>query len=1002
MEEIRKDGEASKLSVTGIPDCESAAVADDGMRAIPKVAARPAPLDDTGIGSRIRRAIKERGYLGLCFIVPALIMWLIYISMSVFPFGEESVLVLDLNGQYVYYFEALRDILTEGGSLLYSFRRALGGEFLGIIGYYLASPLSLIVALFPKRMITEALLCIFLLKAGLSGLTFGIYLDRRRKKNPTVTVMFSLMYALSAYAVVMQHNTMWIDNLYLLPLILLGVEELICRKKYKLFVITLSLAAFSNFYIGYMTCIFTALYFFYYYYSRSEEERNPIGEKNHLLRSIIRAGLCALLMVCICAVMLWSSYTALKFGKTEFTNPDYGLAQNFDFLDLVSKLYFGSYDTVRPEGWPFVYSGMLTFMLFPLFFFVKKIPLREKIATALFVAALFLCFNTSTVDIFWHGMQRPNWLNYRYSYMVCFILIVMAHRVFESIDELGYRPIIFSACTISGILLVLQKLDYENLPDLEAVWASLAFLMAYLLVMKGVTFPVAVTKRTATLILTIFVGFEMYAAGLSNLMRLDSDVVYTSRTTYRNHMDTYDPAFEKLQEYDTSFYRSEKVIYKRTNDNLAQGVFGLSNSTSTLNANTISFLQSLGLASKSHWSKYLGSTPATDTLLGIKYLAGLGRDSLPEYYSEVFSQNGVGSLESSSKTVHVYNNPYAMSVVFGASEKITEVDLLGDDSELGNPFERLNSIYASLIGTDSTELFVNLKQGHPVSNNLTTGSTTGHVKYYPVNSDSVSYLTYDIVAETDDVIYMYIPSTYPRECNLTVNGASKGTYFGNETHRIVELGSYEAGQELTIKLELNEDELYISTDDSSFFYYFDDDVYRSVAPMLKGSEFNITEWTEDTLSGSINVSEGDELIFTTIPYDEGWKVTADGKEIETFKVLDSLIAFRLPVGEHSLEMKYRPDCAVYGSIVSIAGIVIFAAVCVAEHVIKKKRAAVTVGAGAASSDLGASDTELPEADGASATFDTEMSDIPDADSSSEADETSEAGDTALSDDSDPI
>ena len=77
-----------------------------------------------------------------------------------------------------------------------------------------------------------------------------------------MTVGFSTLYALCAYAVVMQHNTMWIDNLIYLPLILLGVENIIKNGKYKMFIITLSLAIMSNFYIGYMTCIFVALYIF--------------------------------------------------------------------------------------------------------------------------------------------------------------------------------------------------------------------------------------------------------------------------------------------------------------------------------------------------------------------------------------------------------------------------------------------------------------------------------------------------------------------------------------------------------------------------------------------------------------------------------------------------------------------------------------------------------------------------------------------------------------------
>ncbi len=71
-----------------------------------------------------------------------------YISRAVFPIGEGSVLILDLNGQYVSFFEELRNKLLGGGSLLYSWSRTLGGEFLGIFAYYLASPFSLIVCLF--------------------------------------------------------------------------------------------------------------------------------------------------------------------------------------------------------------------------------------------------------------------------------------------------------------------------------------------------------------------------------------------------------------------------------------------------------------------------------------------------------------------------------------------------------------------------------------------------------------------------------------------------------------------------------------------------------------------------------------------------------------------------------------------------------------------------------------------------------------------------------------
>ena len=166
-------------------------------------------------------------HVWLAFLFPVVLMALIYIAMEVWPFGKNSVLVLDLNGQYVYYFEAMRDILRGEQGFLYSFERALGGEFLGIIAYYLASPFIVLVALFPEGMITESLYAILLLKCGLSGFNMCVYLHKSHPTAPISEVIFSVMYALTSSAVVQQHNTMWIDCLLFFPLIMLGMESLI-------------------------------------------------------------------------------------------------------------------------------------------------------------------------------------------------------------------------------------------------------------------------------------------------------------------------------------------------------------------------------------------------------------------------------------------------------------------------------------------------------------------------------------------------------------------------------------------------------------------------------------------------------------------------------------------------------------------------------------------------------------------------------------------------------
>lgn len=908
-----------------VPNRVGERVSGDSCTAVPcATLLRDIPYG-TGPKAFWRRTLRERKYLLICFFLPALLMWLTYITMKVYPFGEESVLVLDLNGQYVYFFEALRDIIREGGSMLYSFRRSLGGDFIGIIGYYLASPFSVITAIFPDTMMTEALLVMFLLKTGLCGLTFGIYMEATRKvRNRPVTVMFSTLYALCAYAVVMQNNTMWIDNLIWLPLVILGLENLIKHGKFKLYVISLALAVMSNFYIGYMMCIFSLLYFFFYYYSLSEEERNPAGIKRFFVRRFVRFGIFSLIAVAICAVLVWGSYYSLTFGKTEFTHPSYAVSQKFDFLDLASKMYFGSYDTVRPEGWPFVYCGMLSFILLPLYFFAKKVSIREKIARALLCLVLVFSFNTSTIDMFWHGMQRPNWLNYRYSFMLVFLLLVMAYKAFEEIKDIGYRAVFASAGVITLVLFILQKQEYENLPDLGAVWASVGFIIAYLLLLRASTWNTKVIRRTASLVLCILVAFEAYTASLSNLVALDDDVVFSNRTDYRTFIDKYRPVVNRLREYDNGFYRAEKTYHRKTNDNMALGLFGVSNSTSTLNAKAIKLLANYGLSSKSHRSKYLGATEVFDTLFGIKYVLSQNASETSPLYSEVLSENGVG----------VYENPYAMSVVSGVNEALRDLDISSDERVSYSPFEVMNETVTAMLGEEEK-----LQLFKPITSEITENETdrttsTGHYKWTKKSDESYVLLTF--TATTSDPVLMFLPSDFTRECKLYVNSSSKGKYFGTETCRVIDIGSFTPGQEVSVKLVPEKDNIYIKSGEE-YFYTFDSELFKSVAPRLNTSPFKIREYSEDMLSGTIHVLPGEELIYTSIPYDKGWKIEANGEDVESFEILDGLMAFRLDAGSYNLTLKYRPDCIFYASIISVGATVLFAVICVIDTTVGKKR-----------------------------------------------------------------
>ncbi|MBQ3126860.1 MAG: YfhO family protein, partial [Clostridia bacterium] len=720
--------------------------------------------------------------------------------------------------------------------------------------------------------------------------------------------------------VVQQHNTMWIDALIWLPMITLGIEQMIKFGRFKLFVVSLALTVLSNFYIGYMCCIYVAIYFFYYFYAHNEDDRNnPCGEKNHFARSLLRIGGFSALALGIAMVIILTAYYALTFGKTTFSNPSYSLGQQFDFFDMLVKFYPGSYDTVRPEGLPFVYCGLLTIILVPLFFMSRRFSVREKVMAGVVIAIFVISFNATTLDLVWHGFQRPNWLNYRYSFMLCFFLLVLAYRAYLHMQDNAPRTIVAVTAFLALFIVIAQKLEVEHLKDFEGVWFSLFCLGLYLVVLC-MALKDDYRENTA-MILTILVCLEVFCAGLTNVVALDDDVYYSKYSSYVDYMAKMRPIVETVQENDTSFYRMEKTEHRKTNDNMALNIRGLSNSTSTLNAEVIEFLARMGYSSRSHWTKYLGGTPVNDSLLGLKYI--IAAEDLSDYYTAAYTEGDYTA----------YRNPYALSLAYAVNPAINEMDF----EDYNTPFERLNDLVGAMLGEDTLPLFTAIEKDSSDSDNCDVSYIASHVKYLPTNTAKEANVYYTFTAPSDDEIFFYLPSEYPREVGMKVNGTSfSDGFYQNETSRIVSLGRFTPGEQVRVTLTIKQDDLYV-LDRVPFFYAINMDLLADAFGQLAEGNYHIdAEYKESHFTGTITTTAERSTVFTSLPYDEGWQVYLDGERVEIYKTLDALIAFDAEPGTHTLEMKYAPKAFTLGITCTIVSTIIFIALCFIEPIWRRR------------------------------------------------------------------
>lgn len=897
-------------------------------------------------------------HLFLCFSIPFLLMFLVYAVIGIHPFGNNSVLTLDLQAQFVYYYEEVRRLMVEGGSWLYSWGRTLGGEMMGMIDYYMCSPFNVILVLFPKEKICDAIMLIQLAKVGSMGLTFGIYLELSRRTKGVRSVMFSLMYALCAFSVIQLINPMWLDAVILLPLLVLGTELLIREKKILLYVTSLSLIFITNYYMGYMCGIFTAIYFVYYYIlvrpdllkkPQLYDKLDPPAKRflrSYGLRTFVRFALCTLFAIGVAAFSLYSAYYSLQFGKSTFANsPSFALKLNFDLLDFFVKLLPGSYDSVRPTGLPMIYCGLLALISLPLFYTSKHITTRHKAAATFVLVVLFFSMILNPVDLAWHGFSSPNWLNHRYSYVFSFFLVVLAADTFNGLKKIKRSYIGITISVLIAMVVIIGKLDIvfpqdsksNPLDDAGCILLTVALAIVYLAVFMFI--KKNGFKKTALVALACVVGFEMFASALLTVIEVQTDVgvtPYNNTTSSSGATETYTSyngsiirikgVVDEVLDSDKTFYRMESTVYRKlggVNEPYAFGYYGISHSTSTLNAKVIQMLETLGYSSRSHWSKYIGGTPVSDALLGIKYVITVD-DTLDENIFSIYKQGEQGyQIVKTNSTVYALMNNKALSIAYGVSDNVID-DLRNSiySSEYLTALQYQNMIIDSMLKKTSYSgtIFKGIAAGIDTENcekntfvqNHTYVDENGETvknptSYYSFTKGVNGKVIFDFTSPVDGPIYYHFPAAnFGKIAKVYVNGSYLTGYFENETSCILKLGNFRKGQSVSVELRMDDPELYISKESKYFFYYIDYSALSEAFSYLQDGQMEVEEYGNDYLKGSIYLPTGQTTIFTTIPYDKGWNIYVDGEKVEYEMVMDSLIAIPSTEGYHELEFRYMP------------------------------------------------------------------------------------------------
>lgn len=826
----------------------------------------------------------------LAFIIPMLIMVLLYMIVGIYPFGSKTVLTVDLQNQYVEFFSAFKDIVQNGGNIFYSFSKTLGGNMYGLICYYLLSPFNIILLLFSKANIIDAVFLINVLKIGFCGLTSFIYFDKTFKYKTSVSFMFSICYSLMAYNIVYSQNIMWLDGVIWLPIVFLGIDKLL-NKKPILFFISLIISIFSNYYIGYMTCIASLIYFIYKLYLKNNYKFSIKKD----IKEILYFFKYTLLSVGVTAIIIIPSIFSLLTGKVSSSLSEFIPKQTYAFFDLLSKFYLGSFkNSDLSGGTPIVYVSVIMIFLLFLYFINKKIDYKEKKASAILLSVFFISFTFYSVDLIWHTFQHPAGFSYRYSFIFDFVLLIIAYKSYININKID-KDKLFKFLVISFIITIaVDKFVYtqQSFYKIIGTFVLLLIYSLYLYYRKN---------KNLNIFIIILVVIEMFI----NSLLVVVNIKYFSRNEYVDFVNNYSEIIDSIKKDDSSFYRLESETNYSTNDPMLLNYNGISHFSSTYESKNNKLLGDyLGIFNRFYITNYLGSTPVTNSLFNIKYV--LSKRNLP-YYQLLKAENNI----------NLYKNDYYLPFMFMVDGNVIDMKL----SKL-EPFNNQNLILNTMTNTNKN-VFENNNFNITLNNVKQNEKVTKYKEYKKVNLNRDASITFDINVEYDGLLYAYISSDYNKKVDILLNGESIIDTEEENSYRynILELGNYKKGDKVSLEIILLEDDLKIT---DYVFSTFNETEFKEKINLLNSNDsFKIEEFKTNYIKGKINVSDSNQILYTSIPVDNGWNIYIDGRKVEYDVIMDTFIGLTLDSGEHTIEFEYIPRGFTSGMCVSMLSIALF-------------------------------------------------------------------------------
>lgn len=816
-------------------------------------------------------------------IIPIISFFLVLIIMGVVlkiksfaPFGDNSFAWGDANIQYIDFLGYAKNILIGKDSLNYTYNLGLGSSGFGLFCYYLSSPFNILLFAANSSNIYSLFNIIIILKLSFSALIFSIYLSKRfdDKIDNKYNIILSISYALMQYSISQCSNIMWLDGIYMLPLILLGIYKLIEKNRFTLLSVSVALSIIFNWYTGGINCLFSIFWFVIEYLLKNKN----IFKKQNLKKLFCKLFLYGISMglgVCISLILFLPNILQLRGGTGTFDFSFLNLNMNGNILSTLHYYVIGSksdFGCLSIFCGSFVLIGFISYML-------SNNNKRNKIILlSAFILALLFCYWQPLLYVFsLFKTVYTYW--YRFSYVVIFVPIFISSLYYSKNNINKKINYIYISIVYMFLMLLLNycRPEFEN--NIIFYSIVLNFIISLLLYFND-------KCNVLEIILIIIVSVEL---GVNAYLLMGS---YTSNkvNVYTDYMKNQEILIKKLNKNDSGVYRilelNSKMNYKNNmelnanlNESLYYNYMSIKSYTSAPNNQELLFLSNMGHRTEGERMN-LADSPiiGVDSLLGVKYFIS------PYEISELVKLDGL-----SANGNNVYKNKYSFDLVMLYNSKNKSFD-----SE--NAFEYQNKIFNELYGSENVQLYKKVS--------------------FKKNKLSENNYQYDISVPNDNyLLYCYIPWSSFSESILNLNDKYQKQYSKWLSNNIYYIPKN--GDKYLVNLYSNNQ---LTTINESF-YVLDLDLLNKIKNEVKNRKIDSVKFDNNKIEVKIKENHNTDLLLT-LSNSKGWSVKINGKESDISSFAGNLINIKIPKGKVRVELSYSTPGMLFGAICSSLGLIL--------------------------------------------------------------------------------